>query len=85
MKLHRNAALSWSGRRLLAVRVLEQEWTLMAAAEAAGVSVRCARKWVGRYKAAAKPASLSLFGAAALWPHPGRAGRGHLGASRGCG
>ena len=52
MKLHRNAALSWSGRRLLAVRVLEQEWTLMAAAEAAGVSVRCARKWVGRYKAA---------------------------------
>jgi transposase InsO family protein len=52
MKLHRNAALSWSGRRLLACRVLEQGWTLTAAAEAAGVSVRCARKWVGRYKAA---------------------------------
>jgi transposase InsO family protein len=36
----------------LAVRVLEQGWTLTAAAAAGGVSVRCARKWVGRYKAA---------------------------------
>jgi len=50
MKLHRNAALSWSGRLLLAVRVVEQGWTLTAAAGAAGVSVRCARKWVGRYR-----------------------------------
>ena len=50
MKLHRNAALSWSGRLLLAVRVVERGWTLIAAAEAAGVSVRCARKWVGRYR-----------------------------------
>jgi transposase InsO family protein len=50
MKLHRNAALSWSGRRLLAERVVVQGWTLAAAAEAAGVSVRCARKWVGRYR-----------------------------------
>jgi transposase InsO family protein len=51
MKLHGNAALSWSGRRLLALRVLEQGWTVKAAAAAAGVSVRCARKWVGRYRA----------------------------------
>ena len=50
MELHRNAALSWSGRRLLAERVVVQGWTLTAAAEAAGVSVRCARKWVGRYR-----------------------------------
>jgi transposase InsO family protein len=50
MKLHANAALSWSGRRLLAERVLVEGWTLTAAAEAAGVSVRCARKWVGRYR-----------------------------------
>jgi transposase InsO family protein len=50
MKLHRNAALSWNGRRLLAGRVLDQGWTLTAAAEAAGVSVRCARKWVRRYR-----------------------------------
>jgi transposase InsO family protein len=51
MKLHRNAALSWNGRRLLALRVLDQGWTLKAAAAAAGVSVRCAAKWVGRYRA----------------------------------
>src|SRR3954447_3028357 len=50
MKLHANAALSWSGRRLLVERVLVQGWTLTAAAEAAGVSVRCVRKWVGRYQ-----------------------------------
>src|ERR671914_2515098 len=50
MKLHRNAALSWRGRRELARRVLVDGWTLAAAAEAAGVSVRCARKWVGRYR-----------------------------------
>ena len=50
MRLHGNAALSWSGRRELARRVVEQGWTLTAAAEAAGVSVRCARKWVGRYR-----------------------------------
>ncbi|HZS24451.1 MAG TPA: IS481 family transposase [Gaiellaceae bacterium] len=52
MKLHRNAALSWSGRRLLAERVVVEGWTVTAAAEAAAVSVRCARKWVGRYRAA---------------------------------
>jgi transposase InsO family protein len=51
MDLHGNAALSWSGRRELARRVVDEEWTLSAAAEAAGVSVRCARKWVGRYRA----------------------------------
>jgi transposase InsO family protein len=51
MKLHANAALSWSGRRLLAERVLVDGWTLTAAAEAAGVSVRCARKWVRRFRA----------------------------------
>jgi transposase InsO family protein len=50
MKLHGNAALSWSGRRLLAERVLVQGWTVTAAAQAAGVSVRCGRKWVGRYR-----------------------------------
>jgi len=50
MKLHANAALSWSGRRRLAERVVVEGWTLTAAAAAAGVSVRCARKWVDRYR-----------------------------------
>lgn len=50
MKLHRNAALSWCGRRQLAERVVVEGWTLREAAEAAGVSVRCARKWASRYR-----------------------------------
>ena len=51
MRLHGNAALSWQGRRRLVRRVVEDGWTLRAAAASAGVSVRCARKWVGRYRA----------------------------------
>jgi transposase len=50
MRLHGNAALSWQGRRRLARRVVVEGWTLAAAAEAAGVSVRCARRWAGRYR-----------------------------------
>jgi transposase InsO family protein len=52
MELHANAALSWSGRRVLAERVVVEGWTLTAAAAAAGVSRRCARKWVCRYREA---------------------------------
>ena len=51
MNLHANAALSLKGRRELCRGVVERERTLAQAAEAAGVSVRCARKWVGRYRA----------------------------------
>jgi len=47
MNLHRNAALSLKGRRELCRRVVEGERTVIEAAEAAEVSVRCARKWVG--------------------------------------
>ena len=50
MRLHGNAALSWQGRRRLVRRVVVEDWTVAAAAAAAGVSVRCARKWVGRYR-----------------------------------
>ena len=52
MKLHANAALSLNKRRLLCQRVVELEWTVTKAAAAAEVSVRCARKWVTRYRAA---------------------------------
>ena len=51
MDLHANAALSLNKRRLLARRVVEQRWTLTKAAGSAEVSVRCARKWVRRYRA----------------------------------
>jgi transposase InsO family protein len=48
MKLHANATTCPNSRRLMAGRVLEEGWTLAAAAEAAGVSVQTARKWVRR-------------------------------------
>jgi transposase InsO family protein len=50
MDLHANAALSLNKRRLLCRRVGEEQWTLTKAAAAAEVSVRCARKWVERYR-----------------------------------
>lgn len=50
MDLHANAALSLKGRRCLAISVASGERTLTEAALAAGVSVRCARKWAGRYR-----------------------------------
>jgi transposase InsO family protein len=48
MTLHRNARTCPESRELMARRVLEEGWTLAAAAEAAGVSVPTARKWVRR-------------------------------------
>jgi transposase len=51
MDLHANAALSLNKRRLLCQRVVDRRWTLTKAAAAAEVSVRCARKWVRRYRA----------------------------------
>jgi transposase InsO family protein len=51
MKLHGNAALTPNGRLRLARRVVEEDWSLAEAAEAAEVSGRTARKWVDRYRA----------------------------------
>src|SRR5829696_7516741 len=53
MKLHANARTCPNSRALIACRVLEQGWSLAAAAEAAGVSVVTARKWVRRAAAGA--------------------------------
>ncbi len=50
MEIHANAALSLKGRRQLAIRVVEEGWSLTEAAEAASVSAHTARKWVGRYR-----------------------------------
>jgi transposase InsO family protein len=50
MKLHANARTCPKSRRLLVDR-LEGGWSLMAAAEAAGVSERTAAKWRARWRA----------------------------------
>ncbi len=69
MKLHANAALSLKGRRELSRQVVEQERTLTQAAEAAGVSVRCARKWVRRYLAEGELGLLDRSSAPRSIPH----------------
>jgi transposase InsO family protein/transposase-like protein len=51
MKLHANAALSLTQRRRMVLRVLEQGWTIKAAAAAAETSPRTCGKWVARYRA----------------------------------
>jgi transposase InsO family protein len=50
MKMHANARLSLKGRELLVDRVENAGWSLIAAAEAAGISDRTARKWLRRYR-----------------------------------
>jgi transposase InsO family protein len=50
MKLHANARLSLKGRELLVDRIEGAGWSLMAAAEAAGISERTARKWLARWR-----------------------------------
>jgi transposase InsO family protein len=51
MNSHKHARLTASGRALLASRILERGWTVRQAAEAAGVSLRTAYKWLARFKA----------------------------------
>ncbi len=50
MKLHANARTCPHSRRLAVERVRQKGWTLAAAAEAAGVSVRTVSKWRRRYR-----------------------------------
>jgi len=49
MNVHKNARLTPSGRALLARR-MESGWTAASAAQAAGISERTARKWLGRHR-----------------------------------
>jgi transposase len=51
MKVHAHARTCPNSRRLLVSRVEEEGWSLTEAAEAAGVSERTVRKWVGRWRA----------------------------------
>ena len=51
MRVHANARLSPIGRRLLIDRIERDGWTIQAAAESAGVSVRTACKWLARWRA----------------------------------
>jgi transposase InsO family protein len=51
MRCHANARLSPIGRRLLVDRIQRDGWTVLQAAESAGISERTARKWLARFRA----------------------------------
>jgi len=69
MKIHANAALGPKGRLTMAERVLEQDWSLAEAAEAAGVSDRTCAKWVGRYRDEGRAGLLDRSSAPNSIPH----------------
>jgi transposase InsO family protein len=50
MKIHANARTCPNSRKLLVQRIEAEDWSLMAAAEAAGISERSARKWLERWQ-----------------------------------
>jgi transposase InsO family protein len=51
MKLHANARTCPKSRQLLVDRVLGAGWSVMEAAEAAGITDRTARRWLARWRA----------------------------------
>jgi transposase InsO family protein len=50
MRIHANARTCPNSRKLLVKRIEEENWSLMVAAEAAGISERSARKWLARWR-----------------------------------
>jgi transposase InsO family protein len=50
MKLHGNARTCPNSRRLLVARVIEQGWSVTAAAEATGVTERTVYRWLARWR-----------------------------------
>jgi transposase InsO family protein/transposase len=63
MKLHANAALSLTQRRRMVRRVVEEGWSITAAAAAAETSLRTCGKWVSRYRACGESGLLDLSSA----------------------
>ncbi|HYB98817.1 MAG TPA: IS481 family transposase, partial [Candidatus Limnocylindrales bacterium] len=51
MNIHKNARLTPQGRLLMVQRIEEAGWTVASAAAAAGLSLRRAYHWLGRYRA----------------------------------
>src|SRR6266542_1184149 len=69
MKLHGNARTCPHTRRLMVRRVEGEGWTLTAAAEAAGVSVRTVSKWLACYRAEGEEGLLDHSSAPRSIPH----------------
>jgi transposase InsO family protein len=69
MRLHANARTCPNSRKLLVHRIEEEGWSLMAAAEAAGISERSARKWRDRWRAEGEDGLLDRSSAPRHIPH----------------
>ncbi|WP_033477659.1 leucine zipper domain-containing protein, partial [Bordetella pertussis] len=50
MNNHKHARLTRLGRALLVNRVMQQNWTMRQASQAAGVSLRTGYKWLARFR-----------------------------------
>jgi transposase len=69
MKLHGNARTCPHSRLLMVRRVELEGWTLRAAAEAAGVSVRTVSKWLRCYRCEGEEGLLDRSSAPRSVPH----------------
>lgn len=69
MKLHANARTCPNSRKLLVRRIEEENWSLMVAAEAAGISERSARKWLARWRSEGEAGLLDRSSAPHRIPH----------------
>lgn len=69
MRIHANARTCPNSRKLLVMRVEGEGWSLVAAAEAAGISERSARKWLGRWRAEGETGLLDRSSAPKRIPH----------------
>jgi transposase InsO family protein len=69
MKIHANAKTCPQSRRLLVRRIEEENWPLMKAAEAAGISGRSASKWLARWRAEGEAGLLDRSSAPKRIPH----------------
>jgi transposase InsO family protein len=69
MKIHANARTTPKSRRLLISRIEEEGWSVTAAAEAAGVTERTARKWLARWRTEGERGLLDRSSAPKRIPH----------------
>jgi transposase InsO family protein len=69
MKVHANAPLGPKGRLTMVRRVVDEQWLLTEAAEAAGVSDRTCRKWVDRFRGEGEAGLLDRSSAPRSIPH----------------
>src|SRR5438876_2407716 len=69
MKLHGNARTCPHSRLLMVRRVEQEGWTLAAAAEAAGVSVRTVSKWLRCYRVEGEDGLIDRSSAPRSIPH----------------